>query len=71
MLSDKYKDYPFPLENVKKSLIFNSWIAHAQHELSWMMGKMCNNNNDNNNNNFIKLLKKAFQLNLQCEISKT
>ena len=30
-----------------------------------------NINNNNNNNNFIKLLKKAFQLNLQCEISKT
>ena len=25
----------------------------------------------NNNNNFINLLKKAFQLNLQCQISKT
>ena len=24
-----------------------------------------------NNNNFINLLKKAFQLNLQCQISKT
>ena len=30
-----------------------------------------NNNNNNNNNNFINLLKKAFQLNLQCQISKT
>ena len=30
-----------------------------------------NNNNDNNNNNFINLLKKAVQLNLQCQISKT
>ena len=30
-----------------------------------------NNNNNNNNNNFIKLLKKAFQLSLQCQISKT
>ena len=30
-----------------------------------------NNNNNSNNNNFIKLLKKAFQLNLQCQISKT
>ena len=29
------------------------------------------NNNNNNNNNFINLLKKAFQLNLQCQISKT
>ena len=29
------------------------------------------NNNNNNNNNLIKLLEKAFQLNLQCEISKT
>ena len=29
---------------------------------------LCNNNN---NNNFINLLKKAFQLNLQCQISKT
>ena len=28
-------------------------------------------NNNNNNNNFINLLKKAFQLNLQCQISKT
>ena len=27
--------------------------------------------NNNNNNNFINLLKKAFQLNLQCQISKT
>ena len=27
--------------------------------------------NNNNNNNFIKLLKKAFQLSLQCQISKT
>ena len=26
---------------------------------------------NNNNNNFINLLKKAFQLNLQCQISKT
>ena len=25
----------------------------------------------NNNNNFINLLKKAFQLNLQCQISET
>ena len=30
-----------------------------------------NNNNNNNNNNFINLLKKAFQLDLQCQISKT
>ena len=30
-----------------------------------------NNNYNNNNNNFINLLKKAFQLNLQCQISKT
>ena len=28
-------------------------------------------NNNDNNNNFINLLKKAFQLNLQCQISKT
>ena len=28
-------------------------------------------NNNNINNNFINLLKKAFQLNLQCQISKT
>ena len=27
--------------------------------------------NNNNNNNFINLLKKAIQLNLQCQISKT
>ena len=27
--------------------------------------------NNNNNNNFINLLKKAFQLNLQCQRSKT
>ena len=26
---------------------------------------------NNNNNNFINLVKKAFQLNLQCQISKT
>ena len=26
---------------------------------------------NNNNNKFINLLKKAFQLNLQCQISKT
>ena len=30
-----------------------------------------NKNNNNNNNNFIILIKKAFQLNLQCQISKT
>ena len=30
-----------------------------------------NNNNNNDNNNFINLLKKAVQLNLQCQISKT
>ena len=30
-----------------------------------------NNNNNNNNNNFINLLKKAFQLYLQRQISKT
>ena len=29
------------------------------------------NRDNNNNNNFINLLKKAFQLNLQCQISKT
>ena len=29
------------------------------------------NNNNNNNNYFINLLKKAFQLNLQSQISKT
>ena len=30
-----------------------------------------NKNNNNNNNYFINLLKKAFQLNLQSQISKT
>ena len=41
--------------------------------LPWQRGYNDNNNNNNNNNNFIKLLKKAFQLNniiLQSEISK-
>ena len=33
--------------------------------------KMKADYNTNNNNNFINLLKKAFQLNLQCQISKT
>ena len=33
--------------------------------------KMKADNNNNNNNNLNNLLKKAFQLNLQCQISKT
>ena len=33
--------------------------------------KMKADYNNNNNNNLNNLLKKAFQLNLQCQISKT
>ena len=43
------------------------WVTRGYNGLQGVT----NNNNNNNNNNFINLLKKAFQLNLQCQISKT
>ena len=51
----------------------NSYPPHALNCEELICTRHLNryNNNNNNNNNFINLLKKAFQLNLQFQISKT
>ena len=46
------------------------WLISLKAAYSTVFPALANMNN-NNNNNFINLLKKAFQLNLQCQISKT
>ena len=62
-------------------VVMAQFVFLFAHVVSWQVStKMdVNNNNNNNNNNnhnhnhnnFINLLKKAFQQNLQCQISKT
>ena len=52
----------------RKALTMNG-AFHSKCDVDRLYVSMEDDNN--NNNNFINLLKKAFQLNLQCQISKT
>ena len=54
------------------SVIINtSSTAGTDVEEGNLLKERFNSNNNDDNNNFINLLRKAFQLNLQCQISKT
>jgi len=67
----------------ENDVVMAQFVFLFAHVVSWQVSTKMdvnNNNNSNNNhhhhhhhhhNNFINLLKKAFQLNLQCQISKT